>query len=130
MEQNVSSSADAESTRPFNLEVVQQGHDVGRGIRVAEGFGQCPGSAVAAHIRNDELELLLPFRDQRREVLTGPGKAVQQQERFAGAVDFEVKFDAIDLFDHYFPRPCRSISDNAGITLSPGPLSERRVAMP
>ena len=79
---------------------------------MAEYFGRVAGSSVAAHIGDDELEILAPLGGQHRPILAAAAEAVQQNEWFTGAVNFEVEVYAIERFGPARRRwrRCHSVS--------------------
>ncbi len=79
--------------------MVEQSKHVCGGVIVAEGLRKNAGATVAAEVRQDQLKFCSPLREGRNPILTRTGKTVQQQERLAGSMNFEVDLLAIEGLD-------------------------------
>src|SRR5215469_7729003 len=99
VQQDVATSADANGLRGGDLQMIEQGKHVYRGLIMTEWLCKRTGAAVTTQVRQDELESCAPLCEGSDPILAGAGEAVQQQQGLTRCVKFEVELLTIEHFD-------------------------------
>ena len=66
---------------------------------MSEWLCEDTGAAVAAQVGHDKLELVAPLAQRGFPILARTRETVQQEQRLASSVNFEVELDAVEGCD-------------------------------